>query len=92
MNYETKNGFIIIRRLESERSVDGFKLAEDMEDGGVIFHGSVVAGNESYPAGTHILFSRYMPTDFSDGKETLLVLKQDDVVAVVHNFVQGSVV
>lgn len=84
MKYVTQNGYIIIRRIEPERKVDGFKLADESEDGGVIWTAEVVAGSERYAGGTKVLFSRYMPSDFSDGRENLLVLKEDDVVAILQ--------
>lgn len=85
MTYETKNGYVILKRIEPERTLEGFKMADEAEDGGVVWTGEIVAGNQEYPEGTKILFSRYMPNDFtSDNGDRLLVLKADDIVAVLN--------
>ena len=83
MTFKVVNSYLIIRRILPEKLIDGFKLPEESEDGGILWHATVVAGDEEYPADTHILFSRYLPQNFTDGQEELLVLQKTDVVAIV---------
>jgi chaperonin GroES len=81
-----KGDMLLVRRRESENiSVGGILIPDDNKDkpseGTVISVGRKV---EDTAEGQHIIFGKYAGTEYPWGGETLLFMREDEVIAVVE--------
>ena len=78
---------ILVRRRESENiSVGGIVIPDDNKDkpseGTIVSTGKAVSTNLA--VGMHIIFGKYSGTEYPWGGETLLFMREDEVIAEVE--------
>jgi chaperonin GroES len=74
------SGIIIPDTIDKERPERGEVIA--VGPGKILENGSRAA--MEVKAGDKVVFKKYSPDEVKDGKDTLLVIKADDVMAVIE--------
>lgn len=92
-NIKPLNDYLLIEKLPSEKKVGAIVLTTEKKQGNVatvvaIGPGKVVEGKlvkvENISVGDKVIYKEYCGTDYEDDGHKYLLIKSDDILAVVN--------